>query len=97
MTEDQIKAGLDEIVQAAMETAAAETADIEIYVVVDSDGDYEVGINDEEATERYGETISTSLPRRLIKMTITVPLPRAIEVTAAIPEKDDGSYELIVK
>ena len=96
MTEDQIKAGLDEIVQAAMETVAAETADIEIYVVVDSDGDYEVGINDEEATERYGETISASLPRRLIKMTITVPLPRMIEVTAAIPEKDDGSYELVV-
>ena len=97
MTEEQIKAGLDAIVDAALTTIEAETAEIEVYVVVDGDGDYEVGITDDEASERYGETVSSSLPRHMIKMTITVPLPRTIEVTAAIPAKDDGSYELVIK
>jgi hypothetical protein len=73
------------------------TAAVEIYIVVDDEGDYEVGRDEDEATERYGDSFSTYMPRRLIKMTVTVPLPRTIEVAAALPEKDDGSYELVIK
>jgi hypothetical protein len=97
MTEEQIKAGLDEIVEAARAASAANVAEIEIYLVVDTSGDYEVGVNEDDATERFGENIAGDAIRHMIKMTITVPLPRTIEVSAALPEREDGGYGLEIK
>jgi hypothetical protein len=97
MTEEQIKAQLDEIVEAARTTMAANTAEVEIYLVVDTNGDYEVGVNEDDAPERFSENISGDSIRHMIKMTITVPLPRTIEVTAALPEREDGGYGLEIK
>jgi hypothetical protein len=93
MTEDQIKAELNEIVEAAL----ANTTEVEIYLVVDSAGDYEVGVNEDDAAERFGENIAGDAVRHMIKMTITVPLPRTIEVAAALPEREDGGYGLEIK
>jgi hypothetical protein len=97
MTEEQIKAELDTIVEAALSTSSAGTTEIEIYLVVDAGGDYEVGLTDDDATERFGENVGGDSVRHMIKMIITVPLPRTIEVAAAIPEKDGSSYTLDIR
>ncbi len=73
------------------------TAEIEIYAVVDRDGDYEVGKDEDEALERYGDNIGAYASRHTIKMSLTVPLPKPIEVSATLPEKEDGGYSLEIK
>lgn len=71
--------------------------EIEIYIVVDEDGDYELGKEQDEATERYDENISSLQAKHVIKMTVQVPAPRIIEVAAALPATQDGSYSLEIK
>ena len=58
---------------------------VEVWVVIDSDGDYDVGPDRESADERYTETIADfghAAGIRRVKVTVTVPLPTVIEVEA---------------
>lgn len=70
---------------------------IDIYAVVDSDGEYEIGRDEDEATERFEENYASSMPRQLIHMSIGVPLPRVVEVTGELPERADAAYSLELK
>lgn len=72
-------------------------AQITISVVIDEDGDYEVGKDRDEAMERYAENIGGDLPRSIIEMAVDAPTPRTIEVAATLPAKEDGSYSLEIK
>jgi hypothetical protein len=97
MTEEQIKAELDEIVEAAMNTVVADTADVEIWITVDEEGDHEVASNQSDAEELFADNTGGNRPRHTIKLSLTVPLPKVIEVAAALPEGPDGSYSIEIK
>lgn len=62
-----------------------ETCEVEVWLVVDAPGDYGVGRTEEQALENYEDNIGGNSPRRVVKLTLTVPLPRVQEVRAALP------------
>jgi hypothetical protein len=66
------------------------TKQIEVWVKVDQDGDYEVGTGSEDAAARFTENIGDDLERgtRMVKLAITVPLPSPIEITAEVPDAE---------
>ena len=65
----------------------ANTAQVEVWVVVDENGDYAVGADDDGAYDAYDETVGgTRLARRAVKVTLTVPLPETVELTGTAPE-----------
>lgn len=69
---------------------ASEMVKVELWVVVDSDGDYSVSKEGEtEAGEQYESDyvpLSEATVRR-IKITVMVPVPKAVEITATLGEE----------
>lgn len=75
--------------------ATHETTEIEIFVAVNEDGAYEVGVDEVEAGERLDEN-QGGHQRHFIKLTLTVPLPKVIEVSGSLPVNASGEYSLTV-
>ncbi|MFZ1106958.1 MAG: hypothetical protein WAN43_01240 [Rhodomicrobium sp.] len=72
-------------------------AEITVAIVVDQDGDFAIAEEAEDATERYGENYGGGLATSLFKLTLKVPKPKAIEIVAALPKSEDGSYSLVIQ
>jgi len=70
--------------------------DVEVFVMVNGDGEYEVGTSDTEAQERFEENCTTEGGRRLIKITLKVPLPEVVEIEGEVPDTE-GTPVLTVK
>jgi hypothetical protein len=66
---------------------------LEVWVAVDADGDYECGVDEDAATERFDENVGGTGGRRLVKLTVKVPLPTVIELTGEV-EADPEPGEL---
>lgn len=69
-------------------------AEIEVWIVVDENGDYTVGADLDSAAERYGEDVggdNGSLGIRHVKVTLKVPLPKPIELTGEVPAPPEGT------
>lgn len=68
------------------------TATVEVWVVVDEDGDYAVGTGDDHAAERYREEIGDceagTRGMRRVKVLLTVPLPAPIKLAVTAPADD---------
>ena len=67
----------------------AKTKTIEMYAVVDSDGDYEIGISEEDAIENYEGNVSSLKDVdgfRMIKIIVTVHLPEVVTVHGTVGE-----------
>lgn len=67
---------------------------VEMWACVDACGDYGVGADEEKARENYEEAIqalSESGGFRLVKVTVLVPLPEAIELTGEASEQETAS------
>lgn len=62
-----------------------ELLDIEVWVMVDEDGDCGVGRDEEEARERYAEDVGGDGPRRLVCVQLQVPRPAAAVVRGSVP------------
>jgi hypothetical protein len=65
-----------------------QTIDAEIFLIVDSIGDTAVGTSEEDARERYEETIqplSDASGFRLVKLVVKVPLPEVAELVGEVP------------
>lgn len=75
---------------------AVKTCQVEVWVVVASTGDYEVGRDADAAEERYADDIGGNECRRMVKVTLTVPLPVAVELTGVVPEESSEGAELTV-
>ena len=75
----------------------AKTTTVEVWVLVDAVGDVEIGRDEDEVNTRWEDNIGTGGGnRRMVRVTLTVPLPRVQELTAVIPAVDDEPAELRV-
>ena len=64
------------------------TVEAEVFLAINEDGGYEVGTDADEAGERLDEQHG-GYHRRIIKLVLTVPLPRVAEVVGVMPERQD--------
>jgi hypothetical protein len=74
-------------------------ATVQVYLVVDADGDYGVGRDEDKAAESYRDDINDAYcgPMRSICLELEVE-PAVVEVlTASIPAGARGKISLVVK
>jgi hypothetical protein len=77
---------------------ASQTCQVEVWVLVDADGDYGVGREADAASQNYADDVGgTEGNRRMVKLTLTIPLPKPMELVATIPEEEPGEAELKVE
>lgn len=71
---------------------ADDTATVEVWVLVDAVGDYSVGADEEAVAARYAEEVGAndSIAKRIVKVTLTVPLPRAVELVGVVSAEPTG-------
>jgi hypothetical protein len=74
---------------------AIKTAAVEVWVIVDENGDYAVGGNEDQCNESYDNDVNASGARRMVKVTLVVPLPIAMEVKGEVPA-EGGEVTLAV-
>jgi hypothetical protein len=72
-------------------------AEVEVWVMVNESGEYEVGVCDTSCKENFEANCSTGEMNKMFKLTLKVPLPKPQELTAEIPEEEDEPVELEVK
>lgn len=66
-------------------------AEVEVWVVVDANGDYEVGPCQDSAHTHYRDNVGEiDGPTRMVRVVLSVPLPTAVEVRAELPAEPDG-------
>ncbi len=83
-----------------MANETTNTATVEIWVLVDEEGDY-VALDCPDALhERYDEVHSTEQRdlrcTRRVKITLTIPLPRPVELVGTVAAEPEGG-ELVAK
>jgi hypothetical protein len=61
-------------------------AQCEIWLMVNEDGDYVASHTDSGLTELYDDCIGVMADRRTIHLSLSVPLPQPVSVSAEIPE-----------
>lgn len=66
---------------------------IEIWVLIDEQGDYAVGNDAETASQRFTDDVGDDLAlgRRMVKLTVKVPLPTTIELTGEVEIEEEVS------
>jgi hypothetical protein len=60
------------------------TCRCEVFVIVDEDGDYSVGADQDSASEHYVDNYGGDV-RRVVRIVLEVPLPTIIELTGTVP------------
>jgi hypothetical protein len=67
--------------------------EIRVLVLIDSEGYWVVGTDDDEIHERYTEVVGedTSSPRRLVAINLKVPLPTVVELNGEVPAETEVS------
>jgi hypothetical protein len=69
------------------------TVECEVWILVDSDGNYTAGTDPENVTEIH-ETDKAELNGtygfRMVRLKLQVPLPKPIEVSCVIPEEQEN-------
>lgn len=70
---------------------ATEFATVEIWVVVDENGDYDVGNDIDTASERFNDTVGfeKQTGTRQVKITLKVPLPTVLEVSGEVAVSEE--------
>lgn len=66
----------------------AETCQVEVWVVVDAEGQYAVGVDAETARRAYANEIGALEETegfRLVKVGLTVPMPAVAELSGVVP------------
>jgi len=71
-------------------TMTSEMVQVEVWVLVDQDGDYVVGKDNESLAELYDDQVGgdrDTLSLRRVKITLNVPKPKPVELTATVAEE----------
>lgn len=69
---------------------ANEMVAVEVWVMVDQDGDYVVAKDREALAEKYEEEftgLNSEVTTRFVKLTVNVPKPRPVELVATVAEE----------
>lgn len=68
------------------------TTQVEVWVLIDSDGDYEIGKDAADAASNFDNNIGTDpeRPTRLVKVLLTVPLPAVCVLSGTVPAEGEG-------
>lgn len=64
--------------------------EVEVWVVVDESGDYEVGKEQDQAQERYDDEIGSSGPRRYVRVVLSVPTPAPVTLKGTVPAEGEA-------
>ena len=67
---------------------------VDVWVVVDEDGDYDCGVDAGLAAENYANNIMTpdgTKGMRVVKLSVRVPLPTPIELTGEVVSDESGA------
>ena len=70
----------------------ANTTQVEVWCCVDADGGYAVGADEQAAKDKYEEDVGALNEAggfRMVKVTVTVPLPELIELEVEAPIESD--------
>jgi hypothetical protein len=59
---------------------------VDVYVVMDSDGDHVASEEMDHATERYNDCYGAISPLRIVKITVTMRPPEITEASVTIPD-----------
>lgn len=64
-----------------------DTLELELWIAWDRDGDYAISKDGEdEAVEAFQDEIGSGYHMQVAKITVTVPVPKALEGTVTIPD-----------
>ncbi len=66
---------------------ATDLVTVEVWVKVNSDGDYAVGMDEDLCGESFESEIGGNGPARFVKVTLRVPRPAAVELQADVAEE----------
>lgn len=72
----------------------AKSVEVEAWVLVDDTGDYAVGKAAELATEAYEnevQELTATSGYRMVKLTVTVPLPEVVELSGVVPSDGEAA------
>ena len=71
---------------------------VEVFIVVDADGNYSVGTSEESAADDYANNVSenAAMGRRAVKVTINVPVPESLEIEVDVPEVEESEPTVTV-
>jgi len=74
-------------------------ADVKIFLVLDSNGDYSVGKDADTAAEFHNDDCTSGIATEVVVLNLRKRIPAAIsaEVNATLPQSEDGSYRLEVQ
>ncbi len=69
-----------------------EMAEAEVWVLVDENGDIVASHDGDQLSEIYDNEIGqdSDVARRIVKIKIRVPKPRAVEATVTVPPEPEG-------
>lgn len=62
-----------------------EKAEVEIFLIIDENGNYAAGI-DQDTAEEAAVDDGFSAVRHVIRLTLQVPMPKVIDLAADLPE-----------
>lgn len=76
-----------------------EMTEIEFSILIDQDGDFVVAKDADELGTTYEDEISSTAPNasRTFTFKLMVPLPRATEVAATVPDKGNEPVTIEIK
>ena len=73
---------------------ANEMVNVEVWILIDETGDYVAHVNQEDLASAWQEVIGDppelGVATRVVKVTLTVPKPRAVELAATVAAEPDG-------
>lgn len=73
----------------------AEPITVEVWIAMDSDGDWEVSKDDsEDAVTYYAENIGGSLPLRVVKLNVTMRPPEITEASVTVSDEAGQTVEV---
>jgi hypothetical protein len=73
------------------------TAAVEIWAMVNGDGEYVATHDEENLSDLYSDCIGGAPTNcRTVKLTLTVSLPQGVEVSAELPDAADGKTEIML-